>query len=113
MAANAAATNATHILKKGKKEAPGNYRLVSLTIIPGKMVEQPILETISRHTKDKNMIRRRQHGFTKGKSCLMNLIAFAMKWFGMWGESSGDTQKLSGHGAEQPALVGPAWARVG
>lgn len=62
----AAATNATTIFKKGKKEVPGNSRLVSLTVIPEQVMEQPILETISRHTNDKNMTRGSQHGFAKG-----------------------------------------------
>ncbi|KAK4828579.1 hypothetical protein QYF61_027669 [Mycteria americana] len=29
--------NVTHIFKKGKKEDPGTYRLVSVTLIPGKI----------------------------------------------------------------------------
>ena len=52
---------------KGKKEDPGNYRLVSLTLIPGKVIEQLILQTISRHMKNKKVIWSSQHGFRKGK----------------------------------------------
>jgi len=68
--------NVTPVFKKGKKEDPGNYRPVSLTSILGKMMEQLILEVIIKQKEEKNVIRRSQHGFTKGKSCLTNLIAF-------------------------------------
>ncbi|KAK4816688.1 hypothetical protein QYF61_019924 [Mycteria americana] len=33
----------------GKKEDPGNYRSLSLTLIAGDVMEQLILETIARH----------------------------------------------------------------
>jgi len=62
--------------KKGKKDDPGNYRPVSLTSIPGKVIEQFILEVINKQVEEKKVIRSSQHGFTKGKSCLTNLIAF-------------------------------------
>jgi len=66
----------TPVFKKGKKEDPGNYRPVSLTSILGKVMEQLILEDIIKQVEEKKIIRSSQHGFTKGKSCLTNLIAF-------------------------------------
>ena len=39
-------------------------------------MEQLILDVISKHVEEKKVIRSSQHGFTKGKSCLTNLIAF-------------------------------------
>ena len=62
--------HAALIFKRSKKEDPGNNTPVSLTLIPGKVMEQLILDTISRDMKDKKDIRTRQHEFTKGKSCL-------------------------------------------
>jgi len=50
--------------------------VVILTSIPGKMLEQLILEVIIKQVEEKKAIRSSQHGFTKGKSCLINLIAF-------------------------------------
>jgi len=66
----------TPVFKKSKKEDPGNYRPFSLTSIPGKVMEQLILDVIIKQVEEKKVIRSSQHVFTKGKSCLTNLIAF-------------------------------------
>ncbi|KFO93789.1 hypothetical protein N320_10922, partial [Buceros rhinoceros silvestris] len=47
--------NVMPIYKKGKREDPGNYRPVSLTSVPGKLMEQIILSVIMRHVRDTQM----------------------------------------------------------
>ncbi|CAM4646046.1 unnamed protein product [Lepidochelys kempii] len=39
-------------------------------------MEQVLKESILKHLEERKVIRNSQYGFTKGKSCLTNLIAF-------------------------------------
>ncbi|KAJ7417534.1 RNA-directed DNA polymerase from mobile element jockey-like protein [Willisornis vidua] len=68
--------NVMPIHKKGCKEDPGNYRPVSLTSVPGRVMEQIILNAITQHLQDGQGLRPSHHGFRRGRSCLTNLISF-------------------------------------
>uniref|UniRef100_A0A803SMX6 Reverse transcriptase domain-containing protein n=1 Tax=Anolis carolinensis TaxID=28377 RepID=A0A803SMX6_ANOCA len=68
--------NVVPIFKEGKKNDPNNYRPVSLTSIPGKILEKIIKEVVCEHLETNAVIANSQHGFTKNKSCQTNLISF-------------------------------------
>src|SRR6267154_3383936 len=68
--------NVAPLHKKGSREKPENYRPVSLTSIVGKILESIIKDNIVTHLDQYNLINRSQHGFTRGKSCLTNLLDF-------------------------------------
>ncbi len=54
------------LFKKGKKEDLGNYTPITLTSDPGKVMEQLVLDTLSKQTEEKEVMRSSQHGFTRG-----------------------------------------------
>uniref|UniRef100_K7EWK0 Reverse transcriptase domain-containing protein n=1 Tax=Pelodiscus sinensis TaxID=13735 RepID=K7EWK0_PELSI len=57
-----------------------NYRYSSgtrsLTSVSGKIMEGILKESILRHLEERKVIKKSQHGFSKDKSCLTNLISF-------------------------------------
>ena len=71
--------NVTPIFKKGGRDDPGNYRPVSLTSVPCKMMESLIKEKIVAHLEKNGLISRTQHGFMRGRSCTTNLVDFMNK----------------------------------
>lgn len=68
--------NVTPIFKKGTKGDPGNYRPVSLTSVPCKILETIVKDRIVQHLIENKLIKNSQHGFMPGKSCATNLVTF-------------------------------------
>jgi hypothetical protein len=66
----------TPIFKKGAKADPGNYRPVSLTSVPCKVMESVIKDAVMDHLMHNNLISDSQHGFVPGRSCATNLLTF-------------------------------------
>src|SRR6266516_6868258 len=60
--------------KKGDRSAVENYRPVSLTVFHGKVLEKIIKNNIEKFLMENNLIKKSQHGFMKGGSCLSNLL---------------------------------------
>ena len=66
----------TAIFKSGSKSKPENYRPISLTSVPGKLLERIIRDKIVNHMTDNNLFAKSQHGFLAGKSCVTQLLEF-------------------------------------
>ena len=70
----------TPIFKKGKKHQPGNYRSVSLTSIPCRVMEKLVRNEIMEHLINNNLLSKFQHGFIKARSCTTQLLAVLDDW---------------------------------
>jgi len=68
------------IFKKGSKVDPGNYRPVSLTCIPCKILESIIRDHMLEYLESRDVLSPYQHGFMNGRSCLSNLLVTLENW---------------------------------
>ena len=63
----------TPIYKKGPKTDPSNYRPISLTSVPCKMMEHIVLHILNEALDE--FLHNRQHGFRRGLSCETQLCS--------------------------------------
>ena len=66
----------TPIFKKGSRTKPENYRPVSLTSIPCKIMESIVKDGLMAHLEENSLMNPSQHGFMPWKSCATNLLEF-------------------------------------
>jgi Reverse transcriptase (RNA-dependent DNA polymerase) len=66
----------TPLFKKGKKSDVQNYRPLNMTSLVCKIMESILKDVITVHLEKYELIRDSQHGFTRGRSCLTNLLEF-------------------------------------
>ena len=72
--------NIVPIFKKGSRTNANNYRPVSLTSVPCKIMESIIKDAVLSYIESNNLISEHQHGFVKGRSCLSNLLEVLEAW---------------------------------
>lgn len=68
--------NVSPIFKKGSRTTALNYRPVSLTSVPCKLMEKVLRKEIVDHLESKNLLKSYQHGFRSGRSCLTQLLEY-------------------------------------
>jgi len=66
--------------KKGNKSDLSNYRPISLTSIPCKIIEGFIRDYIMKHFTDNNLFNNNQYGFLKGRSTMLQLLRIMDEW---------------------------------
>ena len=66
--------NITPLFNRGDKTLLSNYRPVSLTLIPCKIMENIIRATMEEYLYKNNLLAREQHSFIRNKSSTTNLL---------------------------------------
>ena len=70
----------TPVFKKGVAGNVSNYRPISLTCVPSKIMERIIASQMYAHFKANGIIHSAQHGFCKGRSTCTNLLESFNDW---------------------------------
>jgi len=78
--ANWKTANTVPIFKKGNRTDTANYRPVSLTSVPCKIMESIIKQKLMKYLESNDLLCREQHGFRSGRSCLTNLLETLESW---------------------------------
>ena len=68
------------IHKKGSKMDVRNYRPISLTSVPCKILESILRDKIVDHLMENDLLCDEQHGFVPGRSCVTQLLTVMEAW---------------------------------
>ena len=68
------------LLKKGDRSLACNYRPVSLTCVPCKLLEHNVCSNIMAHLDEHKLLSEKQHAFRKWHSCETQLITVIDDW---------------------------------
>ena len=72
--------NICPLFKKSDRSLACNYRLVSLTCVPCKLLEHIVCSNIMAHLDEYKLLSDRQHAFRKGHSCETQLTTVINNW---------------------------------
>ena len=72
--------NICSLFKKGDRSLACNYRPVSLTCVPCKLLEHMVCSNIMAHLEEHRLLSDKQHAFRKWHSCDTQLITVIDDW---------------------------------
>ena len=70
----------TPVHKKGPTNVLSNYRPISITCVPCKLLERIVINKIYKHLVDNDILCNDQHGFVRGRSTCTNLLEALNDW---------------------------------
>jgi len=72
--------NTVPVYKKGSKAEVNNYRPISLTNVVCKIMESIIRDHIMKYFLDNDLFSKKQYGFLKGRSTVLQLLSIIDDW---------------------------------